>query len=145
MRLGRIGFDQVAGFLKGGLAAAANRESESDVSHNDSLIVSTDRLSPHVAAERLASSQPPLAIDVRSPRERAEKWIADTAHNPLNALRAAALVLPRDRPLLVFCAGGYRSSMAASLLQRDGFTNVSELAGGIAAWEAAGLPVSRGG
>jgi glyoxylase-like metal-dependent hydrolase (beta-lactamase superfamily II)/rhodanese-related sulfurtransferase len=144
MRLGRIGFDQVAGFLKGGLAAAANRESESDVSHNDSLIVSTDRLSPHVAAERLASSQPPLAIDVRSPRERAEKWIADTAHNPLNALRAAALGLPRDRPLLVFCAGGYRSSMAASLLQRDGFTNVSELAGGIAAWEAAGLPVSRG-
>ena len=145
MRLGRIGFDQVAGFLKGGLAAAANRESESDVSHNDSLIVSTDRLSPHVAAERLASSQPPLAIDVRSPRERADKWIADTAHHPLNSLRTAALVLPRDRPLLVFCAGGYRSSMAASLLQRDGFTNVSELAGGIAAWEAAGLPVSRGG
>jgi hydroxyacylglutathione hydrolase len=144
MRLGRIGFDQVAGFLKGGLAAAADRESESEVSHNDSLIVSTDRLSPHVAAERLASSQPPLAIDVRSPRERAEKWIADTAHNPLNSLRTAALALPRDRPLLVFCAGGYRSSMAASLLQRDGFTNVSELAGGIAAWEAAGLPVSRG-
>lgn len=145
MRLGRIGFDQVAGFLKGGLAAAANRESESDVSHTDSLIVSTDRLSPHVAAERLASAQPPRAIDVRSPRERAEKWIADTAHNPLTSLRTAALVLPRDRPLLVFCAGGYRSSMAASLLQRDGFTNVSELAGGIAAWEAAGLPVSRGG
>jgi len=144
MRLGRIGFDQVAGFLKGGLAAAANRGAESDASHHDSLIVSTDRLSPDVAAERLASSQPPLAIDVRSPRERAEKWIADTAHTPLNSLRTAALVLPRDRPLLVFCAGGYRSSMAASLLQRDGFTNVSELAGGIAAWETAGLPVSRG-
>jgi rhodanese-related sulfurtransferase len=144
MRLGRIGFDQVAGFLKGGLAAAANRGAESDASHNDGLIVSTDRLSPDVAAQRLASAQPPLAIDVRSPGERAEKWIADTTHRPLNSLRTAALVLPRDRPLLVFCAGGYRSSMAASLLQRDGFTNVSELAGGIAAWEAAGLPVSRG-
>jgi hydroxyacylglutathione hydrolase len=144
MRLGRIGFDQVTGFLEGGLAAAANRGSDSDASHNEGLIVSTDRLSPNIAAERLASSQPPLAIDVRSPRERAEKWIADTAHKPLNSLRAAELVLPRDRPLLVFCAGGYRSSMAASLLQRDGFTNVSELAGGIAAWEAAGLPVSRG-
>jgi hydroxyacylglutathione hydrolase len=144
MRLGRIGFDQVAGFLKGGLAAAANRGSESDASHNDDLIVTTDRLSPEVAAQRLASSQPPLALDVRSPGERAEKWIADTAHTPLNSLRTAALVLPRDRPLLVLCAGGYRSSMAASLLQRDGFTNVSELAGGIAAWEAAGLPVSRG-
>ena len=53
--------------------------------------------------------------------------------------------VPRDRPLVVFCAGGYRSSIAASLLQRDGFTNVSELAGGIAAWEAAGLPLSGSG
>ena len=135
MRLGRIGFDQVAGFLEGGLAAVGSRRE---------LVVSTDRLSPETAAQRMASAMPPLAIDVRSPRERAEKWIADTAHRPLNSLRTTALVLPRDRPLLVFCAGGYRSSMAASLLQRDGFTNVSELAGGIAAWESAGLPVSRG-
>jgi len=111
---------------------------------NNSLIVSTDRLSPEVAAQRIASPEPPLAIDVRSPRERAEKWIAGTAHKPLNSLRTNTLALPRDQPLLVFCAGGYRSSMAASLLQRDGFTNVSELAGGMAAWEAAGLPVSRG-
>ena len=144
MRLGRIGFDQVAGFLKGGLAAAANRGSESDASRNDAVIVSTDRLSPDVAAQRLASAQPPLAIDVRSPRERADKWIEDTAHSPLSSLRTALPALPRDRPLLVFCAGGYRSSIAASLLRRDGFTNVSELAGGIAAWETAGLPVSRG-
>ena len=49
--------------------------------------------------------------------------------------------LPRDRPLLVHCAGGYRSSIAASLLQRHGFAHVAEIAGGIAAWEAAHLPV----
>ena len=49
--------------------------------------------------------------------------------------------LPRDRPLLVYCAGGYRSSIAASLLQRDGFDHVAEIAGGITAWEAAKLPV----
>jgi hydroxyacylglutathione hydrolase len=48
--------------------------------------------------------------------------------------------LPRDRPLIVYCAGGYRSSIAASLLQRQGFTEVSEIAGGITAWEAAHLP-----
>jgi rhodanese-related sulfurtransferase len=135
MRLGRIGFDQVAGFLAGGLAAVGSRRE---------LIVSTDRLSPETAAQRMASATPPLAIDVRSPRERAEKWIAESVHKPLNSLRAAASEVPRDRPLLVHCAGGYRSSMAASLLQRDGFTNVSELAGGLAAWESAGLPVSRG-
>jgi len=46
--------------------------------------------------------------------------------------------------LLVYCAGGYRSSIAASLLQRDGFGPVGEIAGGIVAWEAAKLPVSSG-
>jgi len=43
--------------------------------------------------------------------------------------------------LLVYCAGGYRSSIAASLLQRGGFECVGEIAGGIAGWEAANLPV----
>jgi len=46
--------------------------------------------------------------------------------------------------VLVYCAGGYRSSIAASLLQSRGFHNVSELAGGIAAWETAKLPVQVG-
>ena len=43
--------------------------------------------------------------------------------------------------MLVYCAGGYRSPIAASLLQRDGFDSVGEIAGGIAGWEAANLPV----
>jgi hydroxyacylglutathione hydrolase len=43
--------------------------------------------------------------------------------------------------LLVYCPGGYRSSIAASLLERNGFDRVSEIAGGIAGWEAANLPV----
>ena len=51
--------------------------------------------------------------------------------------------LPRDRPILVYCAGGYRSSIAAGLLQQHGVTDVIELASGIAAWERAGLPVRR--
>jgi len=49
--------------------------------------------------------------------------------------------LPKNHPLLVYCAGGYRSSIAASLLQGSGFTPVSEIAGGIAAGEAAKLPI----
>jgi rhodanese-related sulfurtransferase len=49
--------------------------------------------------------------------------------------------LPKDRRLLVYCAGGYRSSIAASLLQGSGFASVSEIAGGFAAWETAKLPV----
>ncbi len=132
MRLGRIGFDRVEGFLDGGLAAAR-------------AVVGTDRVSPQTAAERLAAPDAPLLLDVRTAHERAAKAIAGAAHAPLNLLLAQAQQIPRHRPLLVFCAGGYRSSIAASVLQREGFTNVSELAGGIAAWEAAGLPLSGSG
>ena len=107
------------------------------------VIVSTDRLSPQTAAERMDASNPPLVIDIRTPRERAEKSIDGSMHRPLNALREGLPDVARDRAIIVHCAGGYRSSIAASLLQRDGFTNVSEIAGGIAAWEAAGLPLKR--
>ena len=160
LRLGRIGFDQVAGFLDGGLAAVERGPTESApqliVSQKRGprgsapqvsvpRIVSTDRLSPQTAADRMAGPNPPLVIDIRTPRERSEKSIKGSMHRPLNTLREGLPDITHDRAIIVHCAGGYRSSMAASLLQRDGFTNVSELAGGIAAWEAAGLPVNGSG
>ncbi len=82
-----------------------------------------------------ASSEPPLAIDVRAPRERDEKHIAGSLAMPLNHLTENLQKLPKNRSLLVYCAGGYRSSIAASLLRRGGFDHVSEIAGGIAGWE----------
>jgi hydroxyacylglutathione hydrolase len=141
LRLGRIGFDQVVGFLEGGLAAIEHERRELF----GFAIMSTDRLSPQTAADRIAGSNQPLVIDIRTPRERAEKSIKGSMHRPLNTLREGLPDVDRDRPIIVHCAGGYRSSIAASLLQRDGFTNVSELAGGIAAWEAAGLPLNGSG
>jgi glyoxylase-like metal-dependent hydrolase (beta-lactamase superfamily II)/rhodanese-related sulfurtransferase len=131
-RLGRIGFDHVAGYLADGLHSLKSRPD---------LTATTERLSALLAAERLSSSQPPLAIDIRAPRERAAKHIAGTLAIPLNHLMEKMDTLPKERPLLVYCAGGYRSSIAASLLQRHGFPHVSEIAGGIAGWEAANLPV----
>ena len=131
-RLGRIGFDHVAGYLKDGLHSLRSRPE---------LTVTTERLSAPFAAELLSSDQPPLAIDVRAPREREQKHIAGSLGMPLNHLVENLEKLPKDRPLLVYCAGGYRSSIAASLLQRGGFDRVSEIAGGIAGWEAANLPV----
>jgi hydroxyacylglutathione hydrolase len=139
LRLGRIGFDRVEGFLEGGLAAADRGPA------GPARLVTTDRLSPQTAAERIAGGDPPLMIDVRTPRERTGKSIEGTDHRPLSTLRAGVGDLTRDRAVILFCAGGYRSSIAASLLQCEGFTNVSELAGGIAAWEAAGLPLSGSG
>jgi len=134
MRLGRIGLDHVIGYLEGGLAAVVDRPD---------LLRSTERLSPGVAAERLASAEPPLLIDLRTPRERQLKAIPDSVSVPLNRLPQQLAKLPRTRPLLVHCAGGYRSSVGASLLQRAGFTAISEIAGGLAAWEAAGLQLEQ--
>ncbi len=132
MRLGRIGFDHVAGYLKDGLRALDSRPEK---------VAFTERLSAQFAAELLASGAPPLAIDVRGPREREQKHIAGSVAIPLGHLKENVGALPRDRALLVYCAGGYRSSIGASLLQGAGFASVGEIAGGIAGWESAKLPV----
>jgi glyoxylase-like metal-dependent hydrolase (beta-lactamase superfamily II)/rhodanese-related sulfurtransferase len=131
VRLARIGFDHVAGYLQNGLQSLESRPD---------LIVFTERLSPQFAAELLTSPQPPFVIDVRSPQERDQKFIAGSLSVPLSHLAENFSVLPTDRPLLVYCAGGYRSSIAASLLERSGFSRVTEIAGGLTAWESAKLP-----
>lgn len=132
IRLGRIGFDNIAGYLQNGLKSAESRPD---------LIAFTERVSASFAAELLSSSDPPLALDVRTPREREGKSVVGSMAAPLSRLSENIGALPKDRPLLVYCAGGYRSSIAASLLQRAGFKQVAEIAGGIAAWESANLPV----
>jgi hydroxyacylglutathione hydrolase len=133
MRLGRIGFDRVVGYLQDGFSSVASRPER---------IARTERLSPAVVADRLVSNDPPLVVDVRGPREYEAKHIEGSISIPLNRLAERARYLPADRPLLVHCAGGYRSSVAASLLGQMGFDRVSELAGGIVAWEAAGLSLA---
>jgi len=131
IRLGRIGFDHIVGYLQDGLRSVESRPD---------LTTTTTRLAAPLAAERLATGAV-VALDVRSPAEREQKSIPGSISVPLNHLRERVGELPVDRPLLVYCAGGYRSAIAASLLQQLGFSDVSELAGGIAAWDAAKLPL----
>jgi rhodanese-related sulfurtransferase len=134
-RLGRIGFDHIVGYLEDGLHSIAT---------HPELTLSTERLSAQVASDRLdgePAGQKPLVIDVRTPREREQKRIPGSLSMPLNHLAERAAEVGSGRPVLVYCAGGYRSSIAASILQQAGIRQVSEIAGGIAAWEAAKLPV----
>ncbi len=134
VRLGRIGFDNIAGFLKDGVRSLEKRPD---------LERSTERLSAPLAAERLGGGTAPVTIDVRTPRERDEKHIEGSLGIPLNHLVEHLTQLQRDRPILLYCAGGYRSSIAASILQANGFDRISEIAGGLAAWEAASLPMRK--
>src|SRR3954466_14103150 len=131
IRLGRIGFDHIVGYLDDGMHSLAARPD---------LTTTTERVSAPLAADRLAAGDA-LAVDVRAPAERAQKFIGGSISIPLNHLLERSGELPNDRPLIVYCAGGYRSSIAASLLQQQGFTLVSEIAGGLAAWETAKLPM----
>jgi glyoxylase-like metal-dependent hydrolase (beta-lactamase superfamily II)/rhodanese-related sulfurtransferase len=132
LRLGRIGFDRIAGYLEGGLLSLDRRPD---------LTRSTPRLGAMLAADRLHDARPPLLLDVRTAQEWNEKRVPGAVHVPLNQLPERMTDLPRDRPIIVHCAGGYRSSIGSSLLERAGRSDVSEIAGGLAAWEAAGLAV----
>jgi glyoxylase-like metal-dependent hydrolase (beta-lactamase superfamily II)/rhodanese-related sulfurtransferase len=135
LRLGRIGFDNVKGYLQDGMAALAERPD---------LIQTTERISPPMLADELTSSNPPLIIDVRTPAEWATGHIEGSINLPLTQLQQRIDEVPHNRRIAVHCAGGYRSSIAASVLRQHGITNLIELAGGIAAWEAAKLKTSTG-
>ena len=130
MRLGRIGFDNVAGFLEGGMQALQS---------SPDLVQQITRLSTAALAEQLASPKPPILIDVRTEDEWGAKRIDGSLNIPLNRLAERLGEVPSGRPVVVHCAGGYRSSIAASLLARHHAGSVADLAGGVAAWEAAGL------
>jgi rhodanese-related sulfurtransferase/glyoxylase-like metal-dependent hydrolase (beta-lactamase superfamily II) len=133
LRLGRIGFDHVRGYLRGGMEALRGRPDLLSYTHRSSA--------PELAA-LMGASQPPLLIDVRTPREWSTRHIDGSLNVPLNRLRDHVAEIPRDRTIAVQCAGGYRSSIAASLLQQQGITDLVEVAGGLAAWDAASFPVA---
>ncbi len=132
LRLGRIGFDHVKGYLHQGMEALAERSD---------LIWPTERISAPMMAEELASANPPLLLDIRNPREWATKHIEGSVNIPLNYLQERIAEIPRDRCIAVHCLGGYRSSIAASILHQHGITHLIEMAGGLTAWDAVQLPV----
>jgi hydroxyacylglutathione hydrolase len=132
LRLGRIGFDHIKGYLQGGMEALAERPD---------LVWPTERVSAPMLAEELASAEPPLVLDVRTSREWSAKHINCSVNIPLNHLQERIAEIPRNRRIAVHCAGGYRSSIAVSILHQYGITHLIEMAGGLAAWEAAKLAV----
>lgn len=136
VRLGRIGFDHIKGYLRGGMEALSQRPD---------LVWPTKRVDVFLAAEELAAPNAnldsPLILDVRNPSEWKTKHIAGSVNIPLNTLQKRIKEVPTDRRIAIHCAGGYRSSIAASILHQYGLNDLIEIAGGLAAWEAARLPI----
>jgi hydroxyacylglutathione hydrolase len=122
LRLARIGLDKpVIGFLP--ISAVPSKS-----------LVSLRR---YTAKELSATLKAVGVLDVRTPAEREASAIPGSRHIPLMQLRRRLKDVPKTGPLVVTCAGGYRSMMAASLLRAAGWRDVSDLEGGMAAWQEA--------
>jgi rhodanese-related sulfurtransferase len=86
----------------------------------------------------------PLIVDVRELGEIVGGRIEGARILPMSEFERRYRELPPDRPLLVVCASGYRSGLAAQFLSANGYPDAANVAGGMHAWERAGLPVKRG-
>jgi len=132
-RLARIGLDDVAGYL---------REPEAAFVAMPEQVERASRLTVAELRTAIAAACPPVVLDVRNPGEVAAGAIEAARHIPLAQLRARLAEVPTDRPVVVCCRSGYRSSVAASLLRRAGHPDVSDLLGGYQAWQAAHQPTT---
>jgi rhodanese-related sulfurtransferase len=126
MRLARVGSDDVVGYLTVDRAGAFPAELTD-------LVQPGRRTTARELGERLADDTVTL-IDVRNPGEREVGAIPGSHHIPLAQLRTRVDEVPTGKPIVVHCAGGWRSSVAASLLRANGFDEVSDLARGYQAW-----------
>ncbi|MGV0605990.1 MBL fold metallo-hydrolase [Mycolicibacterium sp. XJ1904] len=126
LRLARIGSDNAIGYFNVG------RDGQFPAELMD-LVQSAPRTTVVELDEMLAVIDVTL-MDIRNPSEREAGAIPGSIHIPLAQLRNRMSEVPADKPIVVHCAGGWRSSVAASLLRTNGFRRVSDLMGGYNAW-----------
>jgi len=135
VRLARVGLDRVIGQLEGPTALLAARPEIHETS---------SRLTLEQLTELQSRGTDIQLVDVRNQGETAQGTIVGAREIPLATLASSIAALDRTRPVVVYCASGSRSHVASTVLREAGFADVSDLLGGYAAWEAAGLPVTAG-
>jgi len=129
-RLGRIGYDHIAGYLKGGMESLLSRPD---------LLKRTERITPLTLTDKLLSDNPPNLIDVRTENEWESGYIKGSINIPLIQLKERINEIKKDRETVFYCQTGFRSSIALSLIEKQNFSNISDLVGGMSAWKAAKL------
>lgn len=127
-RLARIGFDRVIGYLADPFAAMYE--------HQDQVQVAS-RLTAQAFQNRAGQLANLQVIDVRNPGEADAGMVPGAVNIPVGQLPNRLAELDASRPTVVYCAGGYRSSVAASVLRGHNFADVSDILGGYNAWEEA--------
>ncbi|MDT7720379.1 MAG: hydroxyacylglutathione hydrolase [Mycobacterium sp.] len=129
-RLSRVGFDRVIGQL---------RDLPSVFTQRPDLVETASRLTAEQLAELLGSRPGLQLVDVRNPGETEDGVIPGAQEIPLPALTDSIASLDQGEPVVAYCASGYRSLVAASVLRASGFADVSDLVGGFDAWQDAGV------
>lgn len=119
-RLARIGYENIEGYLEGGIENWKSEKNKADKIEN----ITVSKLAEYMDSGKYA------LLDVRRPPEVEKKRIFESHHLPLNELVSSIDLLEKSNHYIVYCAGGYRSMIAASILKSEGF-NVTNLQGGI--------------
>ncbi len=127
-RLARIGFDNVVGHLADPIAVMLEHPED---------VRQSSRIDVEMLRDAMAADPALQLVDVRQPGETADGTIDGALLLPLTQLNERLASLDASRTTVVFCAGGFRSSIAASRLASAGFRDVADLLGGYGAWRAA--------
>ena len=122
-RLARIGYDNVVGYVP---------DPEAYLERHADQVAQASRL----RVDQLDQQGQVQLLDIRNPGEVAAGMVPGATHIPLPQLASRAAELDPRTPVIVYCAGGWRSSVAASLLRSRGFADVSDVLGGYNAWAA---------
>ncbi len=131
--LSRVGLDTIAGYIEGGIDAWKA---------DDLPLDSYADIAPHELLDALQRDEPMQVVDVRSENEWHAGHIDGAIHLFGGELEQRLNDLPdRDATLVMVCGGGYRSTVAASVLRRHGYRNIINLIGGMGAWRNEQLPV----
>jgi hydroxyacylglutathione hydrolase len=134
VRLARIGFDRVVG---------AVGDVQRVLAEHPELAVPALRISAGDFAGWDSTDGPVQLVDVRNPGEQEGGIVPGARRIPLAALLGRIDELDPAITTIVYCAGGYRSAIAASALSAQGFTLVADILGGYDAWKAAGFPTTK--
>ncbi|MGV9710082.1 rhodanese-like domain-containing protein [Gordonia sp. NPDC003424] len=138
LRLARIGYDTVVGFI----ATADDAEVGPFPDGLADLVRTGERVTVRELADLMAQDAVTV-LDVRNPGEREAGAIAGSLHIPLPQLGDRLDEIPRDKPIVIHCRSGWRSCVAASLVRSQGHNEISDLIGGYEAWELEGPVVTR--
>ena len=132
--LGRIGLDDIAGYLQWGMADWRSRNLP---------VVSVPQITVHDLATMREERPDLVVVDVREMSEWEDGHIEGAQHLPMGEAVRRMAELPADRPKAVLCAGGLRSSAVISALSREGMAGFYNVSGGMTAWMKAGYPAVK--